>query len=113
MAKRFLFTNKQKLGTSGIEPDDHMVKLAGQYATVRYIVTDATNLILCVKLAVRPVADQFTEIMVDGEYKTRKTFASGAGTDQVTITGLTPDMFISVDVVSGTGTFTWEVLTAE
>lgn len=110
--KRFLFTNKSKLGTSGIGDDDHMVKLAGSRATVRYSVTAATNLVLCVKLALRPVADQFTEIYIDGKYPTRKTFTA-AGSDHITIDGLTPDMYIAVDVVSGSGTFTWEVLTSE
>lgn len=110
--KRFLFTNKSKLGTSGIGDDDHMVKLAGSRATVRYIVTAATNLVLCVKLAIRPEVSQFTEIYIGSDYPTRKTFTA-AGSDHITIDGLTPDMYIAVDVVSGSGTFTWEVLTSE
>lgn len=85
------------------------VKLVSPNVLVRYNYTGATSLIIYVKGGITPA--NMTEIVDDqGTTVTRYT-ATGTGSYQINMAGLTPGTLISVDTVSGTGTVTMDVLT--
>ena len=112
MATSLWFTNLVKLGLDAVS-DTWAVKLYGSRATLQFtFAADASSLITCVKLSPTPNAAKFTEITVDSVNVTRLT-TTGAAVKTLVLADLTPGTYIAVDVVSGIGTFTWEIVNTQ
>ena len=112
MATSLYYTNLVKLGTDATI-DAWAKQLYGSRATLQFtFAADASSLITCVKLANKPLAAKFTEITVDSVNVTRLT-TTGAAVKTIALCDLTPGTFIAVDVISGTGTFTWEFVNTQ
>jgi hypothetical protein len=80
----------------------------GCFITVTY--TGATDLILYIANGPGLDYTKHSEITVDGVNVTRFT-AQSAGIQQISLNGLTPGTFISLQTVSGTGTAVMDFIT--
>jgi len=88
---------------------DETVKLISPNVLIRYNYTDAASLIIYVKGGITPAS--MTEIIDDQSSQVTRYTATGTGTYQINMAGLTPGTLIGVATASGTGTVTMDVLT--
>jgi hypothetical protein len=96
----------------GLELDGVGKKIVGENCLVEFTYTGGDALVMCVVNGFTESAADMAEIVNEaGETVTRFT-ATGAGTQKINISGLTPGTFVGIKQVSATaGTATARLLT--
>ena len=98
-------------GSFAINEVNDTAKLVGYAVHIKVTYTGATDLILYIANGASANGDDHKEIVNSAGTNVTRFTATGSGTQNIQINGLTPGTYISLKKVSGTGTATMSFIT--